>query len=105
MTTQSCCTIFISDDCMGLVQYNSDPQPPREGAVNVRSRCAQMTSSPDQLSDSMIALAVDHRLIRWFRCAQMTSSTYGKTPFDRLLKITLERSAQSEHKCIFDADP
>ena len=52
---------YISDDFMGLVQYNSD----RPGRTNIRSRCAQMLNS-----------------------------TFGATPFDRLVAITLERAGE-----------
>jgi serine protease 16 len=60
---------YISDDFMGLVQYNSDGP----GRTNIRSRCAQMLNT-----------------------------TFGATPFERLVAITKERAGK---KCIFDPDP
>eukprot|EP01047_Picozoa_sp_COSAG01_P015781 COSAG01_NODE_795_length_13541_cov_5.530725_8_plen_131_part_00 len=76
---------YISDDFMGLVQYNSDA-PLGSGRVNIRSRCAQM------LNSSFAAPPPGQR-----------PAAAASTPLDRLVAITRERAGKGG--CVFDPDP
>ena len=81
---------YVSDDFMGLVQYNSDA-PLGSGRINIRSRCAEMLNKsfgiPPTPDDGQ----------------QQRNRQQYSTPFDRLVAITQERAAKD--KCIFDPDP
>jgi hypothetical protein len=84
---------YISDDFMGLVQYNSDA-PLGSGRVNIRSRCAQMLNSSFAKGESQRRRPAP---------PGQRPVAAASTPLDRLVAITRERAGKGG--CVFDPDP